>query len=596
MNGLESSRNEYADLDRKRAELKRDLDDVASKGGVLEERIEEIEKTLELEGKISRRKDLTATQLLIDKASTLRDELKNKDCAQPEVLDAISGLQQEMVVLKQKESASQAEIKMVQERCRESEALRLECDKKLAAGQKTIPLAPSLIQQIRDYSSNFSKRMKKVIQWNIPLLVAGIIGALICAVLGFLVHWAFFIGIASALLVIAARQAKLVENTESEEAEVRRIRENALNQAGLEIKSTTLDRIGDELQAVMADYNAAASEKKKLLDQVSSLRKEIATRESALRGLSEEIKETGGKIDELLSACGVRTEQELSAVLTDREHASKDLAATELELKTRMATEGTSNVAAYAADIRRRLADLDAEGVPPSGRAAHEIQQLRNSLVLSKKERDGLREKETAVAGEIGKKTGIVEDGSGRILKGILDAGKEISETQKKIDDMRLSRKAASIAAEIFRGLAADSNEMLAELGRELEASFGELLPEIRQVTVNNFALEDIQVADKGKTLRPIHHLSRGTRDSFVFAARLTMAVKADPANKKRLLMLDEPFYTFDQDRTKLALRMVRKVQNEREWQVVLFTKDLNLAGSAKEILKNPVSYNLAEN
>ena len=209
MKGLEASRNEYADLDRKRVELKQELDNVVSRAGVLQGEIERTEKALETEDKIARRKDLTATQLLIDKASTLREELKNSDCAQPEVLNAIAGLQQQTASLKETESASQAEINMVQEQCRKSEALQLECDKKIAAGQKTIPVAQSLIQQLRDYSGNFSKRMKKVIQWNIPLLVAGIIGALICVVLGVLVHWAFFIGIASALLIIPARQVKL---------------------------------------------------------------------------------------------------------------------------------------------------------------------------------------------------------------------------------------------------------------------------------------------------------------------------------------------------------------------------------------------------
>ncbi len=74
------------------------------------------------------------------------------------------------------------------------------------------------------------------------------------------------------------------------------------------------------------------------------------------------------------------------------------------------------------------------------------------------------------------------------------------------------------------------------------------------------------------------------------------MAVKADPDNTKRLLMFDEPFYAFDQDRTKLALKMVRKVQDEREWQVGLLTKDVNFTESAKEILKNPVFHNLAAN
>ena len=84
----------------------------------------------------------------------------------------------------------------------------------------------------------------------------------------------------------------------------------------------------------MADYNAAARDKQNLLDQISSWRKEIVTRESGFKGLSDEIKDTRGKIDELLTACGVRTEQELSAALSDREHASKDLADAESELKS----------------------------------------------------------------------------------------------------------------------------------------------------------------------------------------------------------------------------------------------------------------------
>jgi len=66
MNGLESSRNEYADLDRKRAELKEELDKLFREG-VFSMRKSRQSKGSGLRDKIARRKDLTATQLLIDK-------------------------------------------------------------------------------------------------------------------------------------------------------------------------------------------------------------------------------------------------------------------------------------------------------------------------------------------------------------------------------------------------------------------------------------------------------------------------------------------------------------------------------------------------
>jgi energy-coupling factor transporter ATP-binding protein EcfA2 len=94
--------------------------------------------------------------------------------------------------------------------------------------------------------------------------------------------------------------------------------------------------------------------------------------------------------------------------------------------------------------------------------------------------------------------------------------------------------------------------------------------------------------------LRPISHLSRGTRDSFTFAARLTLALRADPEKKKRLLVLDEPFYTLDPDRTLQALRMVRRVQDTHGWQVILFTKDPVLATDAGTVLKNATTYRLS--
>ena len=86
--------------------------------------------------------------------------------------------------------------------------------------------------------------------------------------------------------------------------------------------------------------------------------------------------------------------------------------------------------------------------------------------------------------------------------------------------------------------------------------------------------------------MRKIEQLSSGARDLFMLAARLTMAKKARTAVggtvSPALLVLDEPFYTLDTDRTQAALKLLAAFQKGTGWQIIILTKDGTIAHAAR--------------
>ena len=243
-------------------------------------------------------------------------------------------------------------------------------------------------------------------------------------------------------------------------------------------------------------------------------------------------------------------------------------------------------------DIRRQLATLDEQGVPVEGKSASELQKLKKALADAQRvKEERIREKAQGNL-DLGKNLGVTEY-LGTILQDLVKIDRDIGQKEVEINEIEAKKLAAGIVEDIFESLASDSNVMFSELGHDLLESFGSLVPGTHLVSVEGLALEDIQVTDKGNELRSIVHLSRGTRDTFIFAARLTLALKADSGKENRLLVLDEPFYTMDLERARNALKMVRKVQDEYRFQVVLLTKDANLVKIAEEELKTPLTHAL---
>jgi uncharacterized protein YhaN len=66
--------------------------------------------------------------------------------------------------------------------------------------------------------------------------------------------------------------------------------------------------------------------------------------------------------------------------------------------------------------------------------------------------------------------------------------------------------------------------------------------------------------------------LSKGAQDQLYFSLRLALAQKIIGKEAKFFLILDDPFITFDHQRAKEALEILREIS--KEYQIILATKD----------------------
>ncbi|MBI5744124.1 MAG: AAA family ATPase [Elusimicrobia bacterium] len=215
-----------------------------------------------------------------------------------------------------------------------------------------------------------------------------------------------------------------------------------------------------------------------------------------------------------------------------------------------------------------------------------ELEKLKSRVPLLSEEVHAIE----AALGELDKSLGIARAASGARLEGLPEsinrAETDIAAAGEEIAALELQIKGYTLAAGIFRQLSASSALAFDALGREVSCTLAGLMP-APVVEFQAFDALTAKVGDATGGLRQVEHLSSGTRDLFMLAARLTMAKKArtGPGGLAHaLLVLDEPFYTLDAARTRAALKLLADFHAQTKWQIIILTKDPAVAAIAKGI------------
>jgi DNA repair exonuclease SbcCD ATPase subunit len=350
--------------------------------------------------------------------------------------------------------------------------------------------------------------------------------------------------------------------------------------------------MAEELRAIVAAQDRLAEDLKRLYGEIELARAAVREAEKNCDALDERIHSGEASRSLVVRENGGAGRDEIAERNAKRRSTEEQLGVASAEVRSRMLAARVSDQSGYADDVRRQLADAERDGIPRTGRTPAEVQQLIKRLAAAREKKKDLESEQTNVKEERAFAEGTTRS-LGGVLEKLLATEQEIARINEEIADLELNKRGASLAAGIFRTMANDSGAMLGQLAAEMQQTFEGLLAVPRTITVETFNSETISAVDAGGALRPVSHLSKGTRDTLTFAARLTLAMKADPAGEKRLLVLDEPFTSLDPERTSSALRLVRRLQDERGWQVVLFTKDPGLADGAMAELKDPVRHDL---
>jgi len=215
-----------------------------------------------------------------------------------------------------------------------------------------------------------------------------------------------------------------------------------------------------------------------------------------------------------------------------------------------------------------------------------ELVKLKNMDHELSAEIDSLRTQERLISDKFNKSTGQISGALGNLPEIIADLQRQIAVLFAEIRDLDLNRRAAGFAAGIFKGISQDSSMQFGIISKDIACRFGEFLSGVDSVKLSSFNNNDIEVMDAGGVFRPPEQLSTGTRDAFWLAARLSLALKTNPEGPG-IIVLDEPFHAFDNDRVEKAISLLKKFHDNSDWQLILFTKDEYVGTTMKRVFKD---------
>jgi energy-coupling factor transporter ATP-binding protein EcfA2 len=401
------------------------------------------------------------------------------------------------------------------------------------------------------------------------------------------------IGVAAGgALSLLARKTIMKEDAAKMAAETRRIRDEWRTIAGetRALRGETSEVLAGELRRMDVERDAASA-------RVSEEKSELARRERVLGELRAHIAtlqagqaQAVAALEEWLRQRGARSSADYRAKVRDRASREERLKQREAQQTGLLEKWKCTDAASLKAECISRIEILDKTITdsrlqdPDVKLRENEKNALRGKLEAQEASRARLLE-------AVSEGRGVVKGSLADIPERIVQMERHILDCEREIADLELVRQASARAAEIFGQIERDAGAVFFGLTRDIGALFGGILPETREIAIGDLDGGSITVNDAGGVARPLDDLSQGTRDSFLFAARLALSVRAAPEGG--VLLLDEPFLSLDADREERALRMLKNFQEKNGRQIIIFGKEKGLTERLRKLFPDLVVHDL---
>lgn len=344
--------------------------------------------------------------------------------------------------------------------------------------------------------------------------------------------------------------------------------------AGEPMGVSRLEEVRNFFSRAVADHEAGLETLKARQDEVANHDGAVTAAAEALKDRDAESKMLAGKAEEWLRERGCGSEGDYIKGVEDYIALSgkaDGLAQRVLMLRQRVNAPSDE-------ELKDRLFDekeaLERKGFDPEKADRPELERLEKRAAAMN---DDAQTREKQLLG-LGAQLDVARAAAGAKLEGMPEEINRIKSELAAIEDERadieLRKEACLMASGVFRQIAENSSAVFAELGKEVSATLAGALPSAA-AEFKDFDAAAATVTDAGGAQRPVDLLSAGTRDLFMLAARVALARRArKEEDGPALLVLDEPFFTLDPERTAAALRLVAGFHKSSGWQVVILTKD----------------------
>lgn len=235
---------------------------------------------------------------------------------------------------------------------------------------------------------------------------------------------------------------------------------------------------------------------------------------------------------------------------------------------------GLKNIETLEIDCIRILKELDEKGVNPDDYNEMEIKKIENNLKDLESEINILKEEINKIKNNISYIEGELNN-SENIHADIINFESKLSQIKENIINLNKRRKALKLLEEMLFSINKKNDDIFQSLSKEARILYNHITGKNLSddgIIMSGFDKDKIMVADKQNKIRNVELLSSATRDAVYIAMRLSILTKIHQAG--RLILLDDPFITFDNNRTKEALSFIKEYSKNYNIPVVIFTKD----------------------
>lgn len=353
-----------------------------------------------------------------------------------------------------------------------------------------------------------------------------------------------------------------------------------------QVRRETLQGMQDALSSVQAGHKAAVEALEK--NEASFVAAEADKLElSKKAGLAEDSRREAEEAARAwLERHGCRNRDELASKADARARTAAETDARRGTASKAAVIYGCRDIKDFRFRLQDRAEQLERAGARP-GLPGEELKRLEREYEDLREECGLLKERLLREGAELEKQREVAATRLEGVPENINDLAVALAAKEAGAAEIKLTLAGYKIAAAAFDSVAANSAIKLETLTAEVGGMLKRLLPG-RAVKFGSFGLDGASMKDAGGTLRRVEDLSAGTRDLFMLAARLALAKKsrtaADGKLSPALLVLDEPFYTLDEERTGTALKLLSEFRKETGWQILILTKDPSAAETARHI------------
>ena len=586
---LKAKRDGILEEEKQVARLKRDSQKMEQRIREKEQALAELKQQIELEEKIALRKEMDGISGLLDEGEKTERQIDSLIAFQDDKTQEIDQLQNEINELKSAQQLKEERIKISQEAVERMENEKKELVRKEESTRALAELATSMNEKINTFLSNLP--MTSTISWNKTLLFTGMVAFIAGVILAVLTKDNVFrVVLVSAgillfvVLGLLSKKQKVAIDEQERGRFLGKLMDEWRNRAPEDGKAP-LQTLEGLQEALLSKRNAFRELKDNIIrldGDLNTISEKLGSERSNLKGLDEKLQDLLTDEKQWLEKMGVASRDEYIGKVT----TYRELIKRREQWQSKLATFLREKNLQSAQDLRRlsdrKLRELDEAGIPNEGRVENEIAKIKKAIVEKGDEMERTSKELQKLREDLREKGGVIRGSLGDIPDQIIQEEARIQKYDGMIENNLLEREAAELAGEIFSDVAQDSEAALEELGESLGEEVGEIVGKSRKVTVSHLDTSSISMTDAGGAERILEDLSSGTRNSFLFAARLSLAKRA--ADGRSLLILDEPFTSFDRHRLGNVLSMLRTFHHDNGWQIIILTKDESLIDQVKTI------------